>query len=90
MKTFKKKKRKNATGQGNDYKTGCLLDYNYFKKNQQAFDADPKTIQQINFAGNLDRAEGETIFSIIEEAEKTFPDFSQETVRVLLIYFALM
>ena len=60
------------------------------KKNQQAFDADPKTIQQINFAGNLDRAEGETIFSIIEEAEKTFLDFSQETVRVLLIYFALM
>ena len=60
------------------------------KKSQQAFDADPKTIQQINFAGNLDRAEGETIFSIIEEAEKTFLDFSQETVRVLLIYFALM
>ena len=23
--------RKIATGQGDDYKTGCLLDYNYFK-----------------------------------------------------------
>ena len=25
--------RKNATGQGNDYTTGCLLDYPYFKDN---------------------------------------------------------
>ena len=24
--------RKIATGQGDDYTTGCLLDYNYFKK----------------------------------------------------------
>ena len=46
--------RKNATGQGDDYKTGCLLDYIYFKKyykmvavdlsKQQALDADPKAI----------------------------------------------
>ena len=55
--------RKIATGQGDDYRTGCLLDYNYFKKHykmisidlskQQTHDADPKTIQQINFTGNL-------------------------------------
>ena len=25
--------RKIATGQGNDYTTGCLLDYPYFKEN---------------------------------------------------------
>ena len=25
--------RKNATGQGDDYTTGCLLDYSYFKEN---------------------------------------------------------
>ena len=25
--------RKTATGQGNDYTTGCLLDYSYFKEN---------------------------------------------------------
>ena len=53
-----------ATGQRDDYKTGCLLDYNYFKNHykmtaidlskQQALDADPKAIQQINFTGNLD------------------------------------
>ena len=46
-----------ATGQGDDYTTGCLLDYSYFKNyykmiaidvsKQQALDADPKAIQQI-------------------------------------------
>ena len=25
--------RKNATGRGDDYTTGCLLDYSYFKEN---------------------------------------------------------
>ena len=49
--------RKIATVQGDDYTTGCLLDYNYFKKyykmiaiclsKQQAFDADPKAIQKL-------------------------------------------
>ena len=54
-----------ATGQGDDYTTGCLLDYDYFKKyyykmiaidlcKQQVLDADPKEIQQINFTGNLE------------------------------------
>ena len=46
--------RKVATGQRDDYTTGCLLGYNYFKKyykmiavdlsKQQALDADPKAI----------------------------------------------
>ena len=59
--------RKTATGQGDDYTTGCLLDYPYFKENykmiamdlskQQALDADPRAIQQINFTANLDRVE---------------------------------
>ena len=58
--------RKTATGQGDDYTTGCLLDYicfkNYFKmiavdlSKQQALDADLKEIQRINFTANLDRA----------------------------------
>ena len=49
---------KTATDQGDDHTTGCLLAYNYFKKylvlntinlsKQQALDADPKTVQQIN------------------------------------------
>ena len=46
-----------STGQGDDYTTGCLLDYVCFKNDfrlitadlskQKAFDADPKAIQQI-------------------------------------------
>ena len=38
---------------------------------QQALDADPKAIQQINFTGNLDWAGNTTMFIIIEEAEET-------------------
>ena len=67
--------RKIATGQGDDYTIGCLLDYSYFKENykmiaidlskQQALDADPRAIQQIDFTANLDRAGNTTIFFII-------------------------
>ena len=49
--------RKIATGQGDDYTTGCLLDYSYFAdtykmiavdlSKQQALDADPRAIQQL-------------------------------------------
>ena len=59
--------RKIATGQGDDYTTGCLLDYCYFKDHykmtamylskQQALDANPRAIQQINFTGNLEKDE---------------------------------
>ena len=68
------------TCQGDDYTTGCLLDYSYFKENyemiaidfskQKALDADPRAIQKINFTANLDRAENKIIFFIIEEANK--------------------
>ena len=56
--------RKIATGQVDDYITVCLLNYNYFNnhykmiaidlRKQQALDADPKAMQQINFTANLD------------------------------------
>ena len=52
-----------ATGQGNDYKTGCLLDYQYYKDhyNLIAIDlsklkdlnADSRAFQQIEFFGML-------------------------------------
>ena len=84
--------RKIATGQGDDYRTGCLLDYPYFKDHckmiaihlskQQALDADPRAIQQINFTANLDRDGNTTIFFIIEEAKETVFEFSQGTVKV--------
>ena len=85
--------RKIATGKGDDYKTGCLLDYPYFKENykiiaiglrmQNELDADPRAIQQINFAANLDRGGNTTIFFIIEEAKDTIFEFSQDTIKVL-------
>ena len=85
--------RKNATGQGDDYTTGCLLDYHYFKENykmiaidlikEYVLDAGPRAIQQINFTGNLNRAGETTMFFILEEAKKTVLDFSQGTTKVL-------
>ena len=55
--------RKIATGKGDNYATGCLLDYDYFKNNyqliavhlskQRELDADPRAIQQIEFIGML-------------------------------------
>ena len=50
---------------------------------QQALDADPKAIQQINFTANLDRAGNTTMFFIIEEAKETVFEFLQGTVKVL-------
>ena len=85
--------RKIATGQGDDYTTGCLLDYPYFKdtykmiavdlSKQQALDAGPRAIQQINFTANLDRAGNARVYFILEEAKETILDFSQGTVKVL-------
>ena len=50
---------------------------------QQALDADPRAIHQINFTANLDRAGNITIYFILEEAKETVLDFSQGTVKVL-------
>ena len=85
--------RKIATGQGDDYTPGCLLDYPYFANTykmiavdlskQQALDADPRAIQQINFTGNLDRAGNTRVYFIFVEAKETILDFSQGTVKVL-------
>ena len=50
---------------------------------QQAWDADPRAIQQINFTANLDRDDGATIFFITEQAKETVFEFSQGTVKVL-------
>ena len=50
---------------------------------QQALDVDPKTIQQINFTANLDRAENTRLYFILEKAKETVFEFSQGTVKVL-------
>ena len=97
MITFKKIA---TTGQGDEYKTGCLLDYPYFKKNynlntidlskQQKLDANPKAMQQINYTGNLNRAVDAKIFFITEETKETVLDFSKETVKVSWFQFVLL
>ena len=50
---------------------------------QQALDAHPRAIQQINITVNLDRAGNTIVFFIIEEAKETALDFSQWTEKVL-------
>ena len=82
--------RKVATGQGDNYATGCLLDYIYFKNDykmvaidlskKQALDADPRAIQEINFTANFDR---NIRFHFVLEAKETVFEFSQGTVKIL-------
>ena len=50
---------------------------------QQALDADPKTVQQINFTANLDRTGNTRFYFILEGAKETVFEFSQGTVKVL-------
>ena len=78
--------RKIAASQGDDYTTGCFLDYTYFRdyykmvaidlSKQQSLDVDSRAIQQINFTANLDRAGNTRIFFILEEAKETVWNFS--------------
>ena len=74
--------RKIATGQGDDYTTGCLLDYPYFKDSykmiavdlskQKALDADPRAIQQINFEANLDTEGNARSISFYKQQKRLF------------------
>ena len=90
--------RKFASGYEDDYTTWCLLDYTYFIdyykivateiNKQQALDADPRTIQQINFTTNLDRAGNTTMFFSTEEVKKNVLGFSQGNVKVLWVQFS--
>ena len=78
--------RRIATGRRDDYATGCFLDYSYFKEHykmiaidlskQQAWDAYPRAIQQIDFTANLDRNEGAALFFIIKHGNETVFEFS--------------
>ena len=64
-----------------------MLDYPYFRDSykmiaidlskQQALDADPRAIQQINFTANLDRADNTRIYFILEEAKETILELSR-------------
>ena len=83
--------RKIPTGQGDDYTTGCLLDFAYFKKNyriiavdlskQKALDADPRVIQQIIFTGKA--SQNIVIYYILEQSKETILQFSKGTTNIL-------
>ena len=82
--------RKISTGQGDDYTTGCLLDFAYFEKNyrliaadlskQKALDADSRAIQQIIFTGKATNAT--KVFYILEKSKETILQFSKGTAKV--------
>ena len=88
------KSKKVSTGQGDDYTTGCLLDYAYFKNNyrltpidlskQKASDADPRAIQQIVFQGLVGRDDNTKIrlYTIFEQSKETALDFYKGTENV--------
>ena len=77
-------------GHGDDFTTGCLIDYNYLithykmiaidESKEKTLDADPKARQQINFSGNLRGPNNMVIFFIIE---RIYFRFFTRTVIVL-------
>ena len=87
--------RKVSTGYGDDYTTGCLLNYAYFKNNyrlisvdlskQKALDADPRAIQQIVFQGVVGGDAGTKIrlHTILEQSKGAMLEFSKGTAKVL-------
>ena len=83
--------RKIATGQGDDYATGCLLDFQYFKDHsnlvaidlskQKELDADSRAIQQIEFYGMLKT--NSQVCTVLEKSKETTLQFSKRTTKVL-------
>ena len=87
--------RKVSTGQGDDYTTGCLLDYAYFKDNykliavdlskQKALDVDLSAIQKIVFqvvvGGNNNTKI--RLYTILEQSKETVLEFYKGTTKVL-------
>ena len=65
----------------NDYATGNLLDFGYFKENYKQIATDP---QQINFIGKLENQDhGATMVFIIKKSEETNFKFSQNSVTII-------
>ena len=73
----------------NDYTTGNLLDFGYFKENYKliAIDLSKQTKlkdpQQISFFGKLFNRHGATMFFIIEKSEETTFNFLQNSVKII-------
>ena len=74
----------------NNYTTGNLLDFAYYKENYQliAIDLSKQTKikdpQQINFIGKIEGQDnGVTLYFIIEKSEETTFEFLQNSVNIL-------
>ena len=77
-------------GKGEDYTTGSLLDYDYFKKHyklvavdlskQKELHADPRAIQQIEFKYMLET--NSTIYWVLEKSKETILELYKEIVKV--------
>ena len=80
-----------ATGQADDYSTGCLLDYQYFKDHynsvatdlseQKELEADSRAIQQIEFYEMLKTKSQVCI--VLEKSKETTLQFPKGTAKVL-------
>ena len=85
--------RKTATGHRDDYATGCLLDYQYFKDHynliavdlskQKELETDSRAIQQIEFYGML--RTNSQVCTVLEKSKETMLEFYKGTVKVLWI-----
>ena len=83
--------RKVAIGKVDNYATGCLLDYKYFKdfyklvaidlSKQKELDADPRAIQQIEFYSKLS-ADLFVLF-VLEKSKETVLEFYKGTAKVM-------
>ena len=83
--------RKTATGKGDGYTTGCLLDYQYFKDHyqliavdlsqQKELDADPRAAQKIEFYGKLKT--NSQVCTVLEKSKETVLEFYKGTAKVL-------
>ena len=87
--------KKVSTRHADDYTTGSLLDYAYFKDNyrliavdlskQKSLDADPRAIQQIVFQGVVGGENNTKIrlYTILEKSKETILEFAKGTAKVL-------
>ena len=76
-----------TTGKGEDYTTGCLLDYQYYKDHylitacdlskQKELDVDPKSIQQIEVTFMI--GTNAQILTILEKSNETILEVSEGT-----------
>ena len=81
---------RNSYDKGEDYTTGSLLDYYYFKKHyklvavdlskQKELDVGPRAIQQFEFKYMLET--NSTIYWVLEKSKETKLEFCKGTVKV--------